>query len=287
MGFASVRDYAESFSENGRYWQSFIHKTGSPILPAAGWWADLSMAAGTPKYNAYVGTQGQGTPLTGAGNFGIYAGESVAPLTKHLNRIALSTNGATFAPAKFVLCDYVYFIPLVDMDSTDLQGFDNLTNPMPRFQHGRDLNAMLVTTTPQTGNAAATITYTNQDGVPGRTSTFNVLGPSNVGNCNSSLSSAAGGMNPFIPLASGDYGIQSIDSIQMSASAGGFCAIVLARPLASILIREANTVTEHFFMKHKPSLPQIDDGAYLSFVFSSGVAATSSVIRGEVELYWG
>lgn len=287
MGFPSVRSYAESFSKDGRFWQSFMHKTGSPILPAAGWWGDLSMAAGTPKYNAYVGTQGQGTPLVGTGNFGIYAGENQAPATKHLNRIAIKTNSATFAPAKMVLCDYVYFIPLVDMDSTDLQEFDNVTLPMPRFEHGKDLNAMLVTTTPQTANATATITYTNQDGVSGRTSTFNVLGPSNVGNINCTLSFAAGGMNPFIPLAQGDYGIQSIDSLQMSASAGGFCAIVLVRPLASVLIREKDTVTEHFFLKHKPSLPVIDDGAYLNFIFSSGVAAVSSLIRGEVEIYWG
>lgn len=286
MGFSSVKDYAESFT-NGRYWQSFINKTGSPILPAAGWWGDLSMAAGTPKYNAYVGTQGQGTPLIGSGNFGIYAGENVAPMTKHLNRILLSTNGATFAPAKMVLCDYVYFYPMIDMDSTDVQELDSTTNPMPRFNAGKDLNAMLVTTTPQTSSASCTITYTNQSGVPGRVSTFNVLGPSNVGNCNSSLSAAAGGQNPFIPLAQGDYGIQSIDTIQMGASAGGFCAIVICRPLASVLIREQNTATEHFFLRHKPSLPQFEDGAYLSFVFSSGVAAASSQIRGEIELYWG
>jgi hypothetical protein len=287
MGFPNVREYAESFASKGSYWQSFLHKTGSPILPAAGWWGDLSMAAGTPKYNAYVGVQGQGTPLVGSGNFGIYAGESVSPATKHLNRLAVSTNSATFAPAKMVLCDYVYFIPLVDMDSTDVQTFDNATNPMPRFEHGRDLNMMLVTTTPQTATASCTVTYTNQDGVSGQTATFNVLGPSNVGNCNSSLSTAAGGMNPFLPLAQGDYGVQSIDSLQMASSAGGFCALVLARPLASVLIRETNTVCEHFFLKHKPSLPVIDDGAYLSFVFSSGVAATSSVIRGELEVYWG
>lgn len=285
MGFRGVREYADAL-EDGRLWQSFVHKSGSPILPAAGWWADLSMAAGTPKYNAYVGGQLQGTPMVGAGNFGIYAGEAVAPATKHLNRLALSTNSATFAPAKFVLCDYVYFYPLVDMDSTDQQDMDSSVT-LPRFHGGADMNMMLVTTTPQTGPAVCTVSYTNQSGVSGRLSTFNVMGPSNVGNCNSSLSTSAGGINPFLPLAMGDYGVRSIESVTLNASAGGFCALVLVRPLASILIREQNTATEHFFLKHKPSLPQIDDGACLNFVFSSGVAAISSLIRGELELYWG
>lgn len=265
---------------------SFIFKTGSPVLPAAGWWGDLSMSAGIPKYNAYVGAQGEGTPLIGTGNFGLYAGEPVAPATKHLNRILLQTNSATFAPAKFILLDYLYFYPLVDMDSTDLQEFVNLA-PMPRYPDGKGVQAMLVSTVPQTGNAACTISYTNQDGVPGRISTFNVLGPSNVGNCNSSRSLAPGGFNPFIPLDVGDYGIRSVESLQMSTSAGGFCAVVLVQTIASHLIREKGTVTEHFFLRHKPSLPQVKDGAYLNFIFSSGVAAISSVIRGEVEFYWG
>lgn len=267
---------------------SFFYKTGSPVLPAASWWGDLSMAAGTPKYNAWVGSQAEGTPMFGVGNSGMYAGQPVEPMgqTKHVNRTLIMTNSATFAPAIFLMLDYLYFYPLIDMDSTDLQEFNNAA-PVPRYPDGKDVQAMLVTTVPQTASSSCTITYTNQDGVPGRVSTFNILGPSNVGCCNVSRSLAPGGMNPFIPLAPGDYGIRSVDSFQMSGSAGGFVSVVLVQTICTTLIRERNTCVEQFFLKHKPSLPRVMDGAYLNFIFSSGVAAISSQIRGEVEFYWG
>ena len=289
MGFSSVKEYADTRSEDGTTWISFMYKTGSPPLPAAGWWADLSLSAGIPKYNAYVGTQGEGTPLVGAGNFGLYHGQNVEQLgmTKHLNRIMLGTNTGTFSPAHFILLDYLFFYPLTDMDSLDLQEFDNGVATIPRYPDGKGVRCMLVSTVPQTSNASCTVLYTNQDGVPGRSSTFNVLGPSNVGNIPVAGGTIAGSINPFIPLAAGDYGMRSVQSLQLSGSAGGFCAVVLVQTLASFLIRETNTVTEHFFLKHKPSLPRIKDGAYLNFAFSSGVAAASAAIRGELEFYWG
>lgn len=287
MGFKTVIDLARSFEE-GRMWQSFMHKTGSPILPAAGWWADLSMAAGIPKYNAYVGNQLEGTPMIGSGNAGLYVGGPVYPQTKHVHRLYLKTAGATFAPAKFLLLDYLYFYPLVDVDSMDYQSFDNITSQVPRFDDGNDINVMIVTTTPQTASALCTMTYTNQAGIEGRTSSFYLQGPNNVGNLNCfGSSSVVGSANPFIPLQSGDTGVRKVDGLQMSGSAGGFVAVVMVKPMASMLIRETNTVCEHFFMKHKPSLPRIYDGAYLNYVFSCGVAGASSIIRGELEAFWG
>lgn len=264
-----------------------MHKTGSPILPSAGWWGDLSMAAGTPKYNAYVGAQAEGTPLVGSGNFGLYHGGNVGPSTKHINRMYLKTQSATFAPAVFVLCDYLYFYPLIDCDSTDQQDMDNTVSALPRFDDGEDINLMVVTTTPQTAAAQCTISYTNQDGVGGRVSQFYLQGPSNVGNINTFASpSVVGSANPFVPLANGDTGVRSVQSFTMASSAGGFVALVMVKPLATMQIREQNTVCEYFFMKHKPSLPRIYDGAFLNFIFSAGTAAISSVIRGELEVFW-
>ena len=73
MAFHSLAEMADAWTQ-GRVWQQSIHKTGTPLLPAVGYWADLSMAAGTPKYNAYVGVQGEFTPMVGTSNFGIYTG---------------------------------------------------------------------------------------------------------------------------------------------------------------------------------------------------------------------
>lgn len=274
-------------ADNGAEWFSFIHKTGSPLLPAAGWSADLSMAAGIPKYNAYVGTQGEGTPMFGQGNFGIYLPDPGPGKTLHIAEINLGSASATLAPATFYLCDYLYSYPLTDMDTTDPQVMDNGVAPVPRYADGLGVRAMVVTTTPQSAVAQCNISYTNSDGVSGRTSTI-YTGVSNTGNIQGAQQSAAGAgsMSPFIPLDSGDKGIRTIDSVTMLASGGGFTAVVLVRPLAEIKIREQNTVAEINYLVSKRSLPRVLSGACLNFVYSSGVTAISSVIRGYVKFQW-
>lgn len=286
MGFRSVKDFADE-ADVGKEWTSFFHKTGSPVLPAAGMWADLSMAAGTPKYNAYVGSQYEGTPFVGAGNFGIFKPGISASETMHLTDINIGTPSATFAPAIFNLLDYLYAYPLIDLDSTDVQEMDNLAAPVPRYADGVGVRAMLVTTTPQTGVARVNIGYTNSDGVPGRASTIYTTA-SNVGVLQGGQGStgAASTQAPFIPMQDGDRGIRSIDTVQALSSAGGFVAVVLVRPLAEIKIREQNTPAEISYLINKRTLPKVLAGAYLNFVFSSGVTAISSVVRGFARFQW-
>lgn len=288
MGFPRVIDLANDYEGNGEYWTSFFHKTGSPILTGAGVWADLSMAAGTPKYNAYVGTQNEGTPMLGVGNNGIYAGPGIsASMTKHISSVNIQSASATLAPAHFVLCDYLYSYPLTDMDMTDIQVMDNSVATVPRYADGLGVRAMLVTTTPQTGVAQCVVTYTNSDGVTGRaTSVYTAISNTGLIQGAQAASGAANAQSPFIPLASGDKGIRVIESVQMLSSAGGFCAVVLVKPLLNIQLYEKNTVSEIDYLMQRPSLPRVLDGAYLNFVFTSGVTAVSSVIRGSVDFDW-
>ena len=287
MGFPNVASFASRQADDGAEWLSFFHKTGSPALPAAGWSADLSMAAGTPKYNAYVGTQAEGTPLVGLGNFGIYAPGVSAGQTLHVAEAAIGTNSATLAPATFWLCDYLFAYPLMDLDSTDYQEMDNTVSAVPRYADGLGVMAMVVTTTPQTATAQMNLTYTNQAGATGRSSTV-WTGVSNVGNIQGAQASsgAASSQGPFIPLASGDSGVRQIDGIQMLASAGGFAAVVLVRPLLKLHMRENNTVAEVQYLMHEKSLPRVLPGACLNWVFTSGVTAVSSVIRGHIKFVW-
>lgn len=284
-GFPNVKTFADAQDTDGKEWLHWFHKTGSPVLTAAGMWGDLSVAAGTPKYNAYVGVQGEGTPLIGDGNFGHYTGPA-AP-EKHITEIAIGTPGATFAPASFILCDYLYHYPLTDMDSTDVQPMDNSVAPVPRYADGAGVRAMLVTTTPQSATARCLVTYTNAAGVTGCTSSV-FTAVSNTGMIQGANQSgaAAGTFAPFVPLASGDTGVRAIESVQNLASAGGFCAVVLVRPLATILLRELDTIAEVNYLIHRRQLPRVLAGACLGFVFTSGVAAASSVIRGNIKFTW-
>ena len=73
MTIASVGDLANSW-DNNRIYRSHWHKTTSPVVSGSGFWLDLSMAAGTPKYNPYVGNALEFTPLVGVSNNGINSG---------------------------------------------------------------------------------------------------------------------------------------------------------------------------------------------------------------------
>lgn len=275
--------------DNGATWTSWIHKTGGPTAGTAGRWCDASMGAGIPKYNAYVGSQLTATALANDGNAGIYLGpDPGAGLTRHINALQLQSTSTTLAPAWFVLADYVLFYPLVDGDSTDQQDMSNSAT-LPRYADGAGVQCMVVVTTPMAANAVATVSYTNQAGVAGRTSTFQVIASTNVGVIASSSDSsgAAGSVGPFIPLASGDTGIRSIESITLASGAGGFFALVLVRPLAHLQLRENVTATEIMQLPQRATLPRVFDGAYLNFIYITNQTGTPTTLRGFVEFAWG
>lgn len=283
-----VRALADAL-DNGATWTSWIHKTGGPTAGTAGSWCDASMGAGIPKYNAYVGSQLTATALSNEGNAGIYLGpDPGAGLTRHINALQLQSTSTTLAPAWFVLADYLLFYPLVDGDSTDQQDMSNSAT-LPRYADGAGVQCMVVVTTPMAANAVATVSYTNQAGVTGRTSTFQVIGSTNVGVIASSSNSsgAAGSVGPFIPLTSGDTGIRSIESITLASGAGGFFALVLVRPLAHLQLRENVTATEIMQLPQRATLPRVFDGAYLNFIYITNQTGVPTTLRGFVEFAWG
>lgn len=290
MAFKTIRAYADAIDATGATWTAWVNKTGGPASFGAGRWGDLSMGAGTPKYNAYVGTQASATPLIGAGNDGIYCGPTPsAGQTKHLHQILVQSASTTLAPAHFTLCDYLMHYPLIDGDDTAQQDLDN-TATLPRYTTGEGVHCMVVCTTPMVVNASCTINYTNSDGTPGRTSTFQLLATTVVGCIVSSSDNtgAANAASPFVPLASGDKGIRSIQSITLATGAGGFFAIVLVRPLAHIQIRELNTVTEIDGITGRGgSVPRIYDGAYLNFIYQPGQSGTAVPFRAGLTYAWG
>lgn len=290
MPFRTIRAYADAMDATGATWTSWVWKTGGPASFGAGRWGDLSMGAGTPKYNAYVGTQAAATPLIGVGNDGIFTGPAPsAGQTKHLHQIFIQSSSTTLAPARFTLCDYLMHYPLIDGDDTAQQDLDN-TQTLPRYTSGEGVQCMIVCTTPMVANASATLNYTNSDGVPGRTVTFQVLSTTVVGCIVSSAdnSGAANSASPFVPLANGDKGIRSIQSITLTTGSAGFFAIVLVKPLAHVQVRESLTVTELDGVTQRGgSVPQIYDGAYLNFIYQPGQSGTAVSLRAGLTYVWG
>lgn len=269
---------------NGESFDAHFYKTSLPN-GAAGDWLDLSMGAGIPKYNAYVGGQLEATPYIGSANNGVYLGANPPEgKSRYVSAYQFNCGVAAAMPALFLPCDYLMAYPLVDGDSTDLQEMDN-TQTLPRYQDGFGVQCFAVVTTPMAANTILTITYTNSDGVSGRTITASLIASSVTGVIASSQGQTGLGKSPFFPLASGDKGIRQIDSVQLSTGAGGFFALVLVRPLDYVQMVEA-VAAEIDTIPMLAKSTEIKQGAYINFLCNKATTTALQPLSGFIETIW-
>jgi hypothetical protein len=116
------------------------------------------------------------------------------------------------------------------------------------------------------GNARTlTMTYTNQAGTSGRTSTINIGG--------SSFREVT--RMQRIPLAAGDSGIQSIQTVQLNDTTGavGNFGITIAQPLAWIPVGAGGTMGWRDYTTGLPGIPVINPDACLALMFIPNGAA--------------
>lgn len=104
-----------------------------------------------------------------------------------------------------------------------------------------------------TGNQSIAITYTNQDGVAGRT----------TGTIATGVAPTVGRMLN-LPLQVGDTGVQKIESVVSSVATGGTFNVHVMRRLWSGRVRINNDGDVHDFTK--TGMPQIFDNSALRFV---------------------
>ena len=261
----------------------------------AGRWYDISTLAGSPVANSYPGaalgwvscneSTGNGTDI-----FGIPNGGNVSTDIKHLLNMAAWSTAATGVPSTLMLIDMQGYYPGINMNVATSQTLTG--TPTIRYTNGVGLRAYL-TARATTGGTAHNISmsYTNQSATSGRTmpvtvaATASAIVPHIVHS-----GTAANNYGPFLPLASGDTGIQSVQSIQLSAASGtaSTAALVLAKPLAQITLGVASLMTEKDLLNQIPSLPQIKDGACLTWLLGTGAAtAASTTFAGQTEFVWG
>jgi len=299
----SLKSLITSAYIEGRYSYATFRKAPA-ITTAAGMWVDLSMASGNPVPNYYVGAELTATvPNTVAGvstwyKKGIWDGGPVSPAKKLLHKVCMLCTNAVGAPAPYLLCDYLMYYPLIDMDNTDTQLFVNYgstetdttsptANYIQRYTSGMGVQAFLVATNPYIGGQAFRITYTNSAGVPDRVSQRTVTNTATyIGTILNSNTAGVNNFGCFINLQAGDTGIRSVQSIAFEAANGGLATLVLVKPIATLMTREATAWAEFDFIKDKPSMPVILDGAYLNLlVMPSGSLAAVPVI-GEITTIW-
>lgn len=293
MAWTSVDDMISEISA-GKFARADWNKITGAAAYTAGRWYDMSALNGTPIANAWAGTAltyracdestGNGTQI-----FGVRHGGDVTPDSKRLLNASALSAVATAVPSQLMLVDMCGYWPGINMNSSSLQSLSG--TPSLRYTNGVGVRAALVITTTSGATAhSLSISYTDQDGNTGNTLPVTV-------SCTASAitphithsGTAANNYGPFLPLASGDYGIRNVASVQLSAASGaGTAALVLYKPIMTIPLVTASVASERDFVNQIPSLPEIKDGACLTWLYFAGAAtAANTNIYGALEMGWG
>lgn len=241
----------------------------SMTAKAAGTFQSLWTAAGLPTAGAAAGTA-SGAACTsataGALPFTNPTGGALTYLTK------LSNTQQTIGT--LILYDRLVHTSALSGTVATAQTVNSAA--LTRYTTGEDVELFLEVYT-ATGATAVnvTVSYTNSDGVAGRTSVSVPMQTSPV----------AGQMIP-IPLQSGDKGVRSVQSVTLSATTGtaGNFGITLMKRLveAPIAIASGGIVLDPF----ASGMPQIQDDACLAFAMLCSTTSTGFV-TGTIDLNQG
>ena len=237
-------------------------------------------------------TVSAGTAITGTQYpNGIQHGGDVSPSVKNLLNGSVFSAAATTAPAVFMLIDQLAVIPITTTTLTTAQTILG-TQTLPRYADGKGVRAYLTPSVVMgAGTPTVTLNYTNTNDVTGRV-TPGILPIVNATSAVGSIAysgTGAGKYGPFMPMAPGDQGLKSIQSVQFSATmTSGVMNIVLCKPLATIPITTVGVAGERDFVNMLPSMPRIYDGANLQWLMYSGAATpVNSAFYGNIDTAWG
>jgi hypothetical protein len=283
-GFRSIADYAESV-ESGRHRITSWRKSPSQA-PGVGSWFDLSMSPGNPVPNYYASSPAVSAVLNG--NEGIFHGGPVSPAKKRIKRLLVLATAVTALPLPMIMLDYLLYYPFLDMGTNDDQPLTNSLT-LPRYADGKGVQVMAVLTNPLvTGGPYFNFTYTNQDGVAGRTSPpVRSTGNTAIGGLVNTTRASLDSSSAFLPLADGDTGVRSIETFRMtSGSDVGLICLVLVKPLATTIVRGIDAVNEVDYLSDYPSLPIVEDGAYLNYICNAQGTLSATALHGLAEFTW-
>lgn len=294
MGFSSLDDFINKVSASGQFYRADYNKNFLPTTAAvAGEWHCLVNGAGNPAagtiYNTGTNLAFQATSDSIAGAGGIPHGGNVSPNTKHIVNVSAFTASVSTAPCVLMLVDLLGFYRVNTPTVITAQNTNNSVT-IPRYTDGAGVQAFAFANNAVPLGAGVpnlTINYTNSAGTAGRVT------PATLPVCKTAAANGlvlysgtgVGKYGPFIPLASGDAGIRSIQSIQLSATyISGEFSVALCRPLLTMPITTLGVASERDLMNQIPSLPRVFDGANLVWMIYSGAATPiNSAIIGHID----
>lgn len=252
-----------------------------------GIWFDLSMSPGNPNPQYYAASPLVPAALAYSTDGGLFHGRDVAPDCKILRTSMVMTATATALPMPMMLLDYLLFYPFIEEGTTDAQAM-LAGSSLPRYTDGAGVQMMAVSVAGRTGGQSFTVSYTNSDGVAGRTSQAVVQNTAGaIGSVVTSATATNGAAGPFIPLQRGDSGVRSIQSVTMLGTDVGLFTLVLVKPIMQTQIRSIDAPVEVDCFLHKAILPAIADDAYLNFICLPNGSLSGTAIHGSIETIWG
>ena len=293
-GFTSQDNLISAVTVDGKFYRADWQKsTFATTAHTAGMWYSLFRGGGNPPADAILGTgtnlafQALTDATTNA--TGIQHGGAVGGFKVLLNAAA-QTAAATTAPCVLMLVDLLGFYPVTSVTTTGAQTLNN-TVTLPRYTNGAGVQAFI---TPSTVMGAATpslsIGYTNSAGTASRATPATLP----IGNTAAAVTSivysgtGAGKFGPFMPLAAGDAGIRSVQTVTISTSyVSGVLNLVLCKPLLTLPITTLGVTAERDLVNQFASMPKVYDGACLAWLMLAGAATpVASPISGHLEFGW-
>lgn len=293
MAIESIDQLYAAFSAGQTERTDWNKITGGAAYTAGRWYETFSLG-GYPPATAFPGTAlawktcddatGDGTT-----RFGIPHGGNVSALIKHLSTMAAWSTAATGVPAVLQLVDVQGYWPGINMNLATAQTLTG--TPVHRYTDGAGCRLALAIRTSAGATAHnVAISYTNSASTAGRTMPVTVACTASAITPHITHSgTAANNYGPYLPMASGDTGVKSVETVTISAASGGGTAVLmLVKPLATIPLSIASLMTEKDFWNQLPSAPQIKDGACLGFIVGTGAAmAANTTLSGSIETVWG
>ena len=271
---------------DGKVRQYTWRKTPSQVT-TAGLWFDLSMSPGrpVPKY-WFDAPPAIAKQITYSADGGLEHGGGVSPSEKYLRLTTGLATAATALPLTMLLCDYLLYYPSIDDSVLGEQVLDN-TVTLPRYTDGEGVQVIAVSVAGRTGGARFYFTYTNSDGVSGRTSQIAYQNSAAaLGTLQNSGANNNASAMPFIGLQAGDSGVRSIDSVFMLDADVGLMTLILVKPLGTSVIREITAPVEKDYFMEAGVIPQIYDDAYLSFLCLPQGTLAATALMGDIKTIW-
>jgi hypothetical protein len=190
------------------------------------------------------------------------------------------------------------YYPFIDTDAVGEQQDMVQTVSLPsRYPKGGQI--MCVSQSAASTVGTFTLSYTNQDGVSGRTAqaTYTKV-VSGGGTIVTSGTNSVAGSLPFVNLQAGDTSAISVESCTFSAAGGGLMAIVIVKPLFhSLNTQECRRTTTgnlesygaatHLESFIHQQTPEVKQGAVLGVVgLGNAGSLASSILTGVLTTQW-